>query len=52
MTIDLFFITLTVREKSKSPEEYEIEEIYNEMRDRWLRYLYRSGIEVAARIYK
>ncbi|MGG0782674.1 YrzI family protein [Bacillus glycinifermentans] len=37
MTIDLFFSTLTIRQKC------EIEEIYDEMKKRQLRYLYPNS---------
>ncbi|MEC1261362.1 YrzI family small protein [Bacillus swezeyi] len=47
MTINLFFLTLTIQKKFKSPEEYEreheIEQMYNEMRDLQLKYLYMNS---------
>ncbi|MDA7027699.1 YrzI family small protein [Bacillus sp. CLL-7-23] len=47
MTINLFFLTLTIQKKFKSPEEYErehqIEQLYNEMKDRQLKYLYLNS---------
>ncbi|ATH92569.1 YrzI family small protein [Bacillus glycinifermentans] len=47
MTINLFFLTLTIQKRFKSPEEYEreyeIEQLYNEMKDRQLKYLYTNS---------
>ncbi|AGN37298.1 YrzI family small protein [Bacillus sp. GM2] len=47
MTINLFFLTLTIQRRFKSPEEYEreyeIEQMYNEMKDLQLKYLYMNS---------
>ena len=47
VTINLFFLTLTIQRRFKSPEEYEreyeIEQMYNEMKDLQLKYLYLNS---------
>jgi uncharacterized protein (TIGR02413 family) len=48
MTINLFFITLTIHRRYKSAEEYEreleVQRIYEEMRDKQIRNMFYHNI--------
>ncbi|MEI1422306.1 YrzI family small protein [Bacillus cabrialesii] len=47
MTINLFFLTLTINKRFKNPEEFEreqqIERIYDEMKESQLKHLYLTN---------
>lgn len=47
MTINLFFLTLTINKRFKSQEEFEreqqIEQIYDEMKESQLKHLYLTN---------
>ncbi|MCY9175286.1 YrzI family small protein [Bacillus inaquosorum] len=47
MTINLFFLTLTINKRFKSPEEFEreqqIEQIYDEMKESQVKHLYLTN---------